>query len=79
MNFSAPTLRNMENILMHGPAFDGSGRTVEREVPLADVKAYKAAGYAEGPDPAPAPKAEPKPEPKAPEEPKAELRKGKKK
>lgn len=65
---------------MHGPAFDGSGKTVEREVPLADVKAYQAAGYKAGPMPfaekaaepeAPkAPKAEPKSEPKAEAKPK---------
>lgn len=59
---------------MNGPAFDGSGRKVEREVPLADVKAYEAAGYVKGglpeaekpapkkaaEEPAPASKAEPK-------------------
>lgn len=38
----------METVKMHGPAFDGSGKMVERDVPFADVRAYKAAGYVEG-------------------------------
>lgn len=49
----------MENVLMNGPSFDGSGKIVEREVPVADVRAYKAAGYVEGA----LPKAEKLPEP----------------
>jgi len=49
----------MENVLMHGPSFDGSGKMVEREVPAVDVKAYKAVGYVEGG----LPKAEKLPEP----------------
>ena len=30
---------------MFGPSFDSSGKLVEREVPIADVNAYKKAGY----------------------------------
>jgi hypothetical protein len=51
----------MEHVLMHGPSFDGSGKIVEREVPVGDVKAYQAAGYVEGAMPMmekPAPKVE---------------------
>ncbi len=33
---------------MYGPAFDGSGKLVNREVPESDVKAYEAAGYVKG-------------------------------
>lgn len=40
-----------EKVLMHGPAFDGTGDIVEREVPRADVTAYRNAGYADGPNP----------------------------
>lgn len=35
-------------IRMHGLAFDDSGDKVNRDVPIADVEAYKAAGYIEG-------------------------------
>ena len=38
-------------MLMHGPAFDESGKLVERAVPDSDVEAYKAAGYELGPLP----------------------------
>lgn len=38
----------MSTISMHGPAFDGSGKLVNREVPKGDVQAYRAAGYVEG-------------------------------
>lgn len=66
---------------MNGPAFDGSGEKVEREVPLADVKAYEAAGYVKGGLP-PAEKPVPKPVKAVSEEPapapKAEPKKGKK-
>lgn len=41
---------------MHGPAFDGSGKIIERDVPEADIQAYKAAGYKLGPLPATEPK-----------------------
>lgn len=41
----------METILMHGPAFDGSGDIVERYVVKQDVPAYVAAGYVEGENP----------------------------
>jgi len=40
-----------EKVLMHGPAFDGSGDIVEREVVRADVTAYRVAGYEVGPNP----------------------------
>lgn len=40
-----------ELILMHGPAFDGSGRIVEREVAACDVAAYRQAGYQIGATP----------------------------
>lgn len=33
---------------MHGPAFDGSGRIVNRMVPTCDVIAYQRAGYQKG-------------------------------
>jgi hypothetical protein len=49
----------MSTVTMNGPSFDGSGKIVEREVPVADVRAYKAAGYVEGA----LPKAEKLPEP----------------
>lgn len=35
-------------IKMYGPAFDGSGKTVSREVPESDVAAYQRAGYVIG-------------------------------
>jgi hypothetical protein len=35
-------------ILMHGPAFDGSGTLVERLIPETDVKAFIDAGYVSG-------------------------------
>ena len=38
-------------VLMHGPAFDGSGELVERNVPEVDVPAYRQAGYERGPLP----------------------------
>jgi hypothetical protein len=41
----------MNNILMHGPAFDGSGKIVERHVPKVDVVAFQKAGYELGPLP----------------------------
>lgn len=45
-------MRNPKDIvLMHGPAFDGSGEIVERQVTVADVPAYRNAGYADGPIP----------------------------
>ena len=34
--------------IMHGPAFDGSGEIVERDIPEADVPAYTVAGYVPG-------------------------------
>lgn len=34
-----------EVVAMHGPAFDGSGRIVNRNVMAHDIAAYKAAGY----------------------------------
>lgn len=37
---------------MYGPAFTAGGEIVEREVPEADVDAYRAAGYKLGPLPA---------------------------
>jgi hypothetical protein len=37
-----------ETVLMHGPAFDGSGNIVERQVHVPDVPAYVAAGYVKG-------------------------------
>lgn len=40
-------------ILMHGPAFNETGETVERMVTPRDVQAYRNAGYAEGPMPVP--------------------------
>lgn len=40
-----------EKVLMHGPAFDGSGKIVEREVVRADVTAYRNAGYELGANP----------------------------
>jgi len=36
------------SIAMHGPAFDGSGKIVNREVPEADEAAFRAAGYVIG-------------------------------
>ena len=33
---------------MHGPAFDGSGKIVEREVVMNDVPDYMRAGYEKG-------------------------------
>lgn len=38
-------------VMMHGPAFDGSGDLVERQVPDMDVVAFEAAGYKRGPLP----------------------------
>jgi len=35
-------------VTMHGPAFDDSGDLVNRQVPLSDVAAYRAAGYVDG-------------------------------
>ncbi len=40
-----------ETVLMHGPAFDGSGDIVERQVPISDVTAYRNAGYERGENP----------------------------
>lgn len=40
-----------EKVLMHGPAFDGSGDIVERHIVRADVTAYRNAGYELGPNP----------------------------
>lgn len=34
-----------EQVLMHGPAFDGSGKIVERTVVRADVPAFRNSGY----------------------------------
>ena len=36
---------------MHGPSFDSEGKTVNREVPEADVVAFEAAGYIKGRSP----------------------------
>lgn len=41
----------IETVLMHGPAFDGSGDIVERQVPKVDVPAYRNAGYVDGANP----------------------------
>lgn len=35
-------------VTMHGPAFDGTGEIVNRDVPFQDVKAFEAAGYKHG-------------------------------
>lgn len=35
-------------VIMHGPAFDDSGKIVERQVPDADVRAFEDAGYRKG-------------------------------
>lgn len=40
-----------ETVLMHGPAFDGSGDIVERQVPKQDITAYRNAGYELGKNP----------------------------
>jgi hypothetical protein len=36
---------------MHGPAFDSEGKTVNRDVPEADVVAFENAGYKKGRSP----------------------------
>ena len=41
----------IETVLMHGPAFDGSGDIVEREVPVVDKVAFINAGYVVGANP----------------------------
>lgn len=38
----------MKHIKMHGPAQDGSGTQVNRNVPENDVMAYREAGYVDG-------------------------------
>lgn len=40
----------MDTILMHGPGISNPAIIVEREVPVCDIQAYKAAGYVEGPN-----------------------------
>jgi len=40
-----------EKVLMHGPAFDGTGNIVERYIVRADVTAFKNAGYELGANP----------------------------
>jgi hypothetical protein len=38
----------MNTVLMNGPGISNPNEIVEREVPLVDVEAYKAAGYVAG-------------------------------
>lgn len=38
----------MNTVEMYGPAFDDSGKLVNRDVPEADVAVYEAAGYKRG-------------------------------
>ena len=38
-------MAEIETVKMYGEAFDGSGKIVNREVPVADVEAFRAAGY----------------------------------
>ena len=40
--------KSVKTILMHGPDLTDSKKMVEREVPLADEYAYRAAGYLPG-------------------------------
>lgn len=41
----------MQTVLMHGPGISNPAEIVEREVPLADVNAYRAVGYVTGAKP----------------------------
>lgn len=38
----------VKTLRMYGPALDGSGRIVNRDVPLADVSVYQGVGYKAG-------------------------------
>ena len=51
-------------VLMNGPAFDGSGEIVERDVAERDVLAYQKAGYKFGPGPQKVVEEVPAPKPK---------------
>jgi hypothetical protein len=38
----------VKTVLMHGPGISDPSKTVERDVPVCDIQAYKAAGYVLG-------------------------------
>lgn len=41
----------VETVLMHGPDLKDPSKVIEREVPKADIQAYRASGYQMGGDP----------------------------